>query len=85
MLDDTYNASAESMLAALNLLADWMATNWPVLGDMLELDSMKKQGHEMWGVRAAEVADAPDHNRNTRTPAGRLHTWQACNPGKSPN
>jgi len=58
MLDDTYNASPESMLAALNLLAELDGHKVAVLGDMLELGKYEKQGHEIVGVRAAEVADA---------------------------
>jgi UDP-N-acetylmuramoyl-tripeptide--D-alanyl-D-alanine ligase len=58
LLDDTYNASPESMLAALNLLAELDGHKVAVLGDMLELGPYEKQGHEMVGVRAAEVADA---------------------------
>jgi UDP-N-acetylmuramoyl-tripeptide--D-alanyl-D-alanine ligase len=57
LLDDTYNASPESMLAALNLLAELGGHKVAVLGDMLELGPYEKQGHEMIGVRAAEVAD----------------------------
>jgi UDP-N-acetylmuramoyl-tripeptide--D-alanyl-D-alanine ligase len=58
MLDDTYNASPESMLAALNLLAELDGHKVAVLGDMLELGQYEKQGHEIVGVRASEVADA---------------------------
>jgi UDP-N-acetylmuramoyl-tripeptide--D-alanyl-D-alanine ligase len=57
LLDDSYNATPESMLAALNLLAELEGRKVAVLGDMLELGQYEKQGHEMVGVRAAEVAD----------------------------
>jgi UDP-N-acetylmuramoyl-tripeptide--D-alanyl-D-alanine ligase len=57
LLDDTYNASPESMLAALNLISELDGNKVAVLGDMLELGQYEKQGHEMVGVRAAEVAD----------------------------
>jgi UDP-N-acetylmuramoyl-tripeptide--D-alanyl-D-alanine ligase len=57
LLDDTYNASPESMLAALNLLAELGGHKVAVLGDMLELGQYEKQGHEIVGVRVAEVAD----------------------------
>jgi UDP-N-acetylmuramoyl-tripeptide--D-alanyl-D-alanine ligase len=57
ILDDTYNASPESMLAALNLLGEIQGRRVAVLGDMLELGRYEKQGHEMVGVRAAEVVD----------------------------
>lgn len=57
ILDDTYNASPESMLAALNLLNDLVGRKVAVLGDMLELGQYERQGHEMVGIRAAEVVD----------------------------
>ena len=57
LLDDTYNASPESMLAALNLLDELDGRKVAVLGDMLELGPYEKQGHEMVGLRAARVAD----------------------------
>jgi len=56
ILDDTYNASPESMLAALNLLDELDGRKIAVLGDMLELGQYEKQGHEMVGMRAAQVA-----------------------------
>jgi UDP-N-acetylmuramoyl-tripeptide--D-alanyl-D-alanine ligase len=57
ILDDTYNASPESTLAALNLLEDLDGNKIAVLGDMLELGQYERQGHEMVGARVAEVAD----------------------------
>jgi UDP-N-acetylmuramoyl-tripeptide--D-alanyl-D-alanine ligase len=57
ILDDTYNASPESTLAALNLLDELDGRKVAVLGDMLELGQYERQGHEMVGVRVAEVAD----------------------------
>jgi UDP-N-acetylmuramoyl-tripeptide--D-alanyl-D-alanine ligase len=57
ILDDTYNASPESMLAALNLLNDMVGRKVAVLGDMLELGQYEQRGHEMVGIRAAEVVD----------------------------
>jgi len=57
ILDDTYNASPESMLAALNLLHDLDGRKVAVLGDMLELGLYEQRGHEMVGIRAAEVVD----------------------------
>ena len=58
ILDDTYNASPESMLASLNLLSELEAPRKiAVLGDMLELGPYERQGHEMVGLRAAQVAD----------------------------
>jgi UDP-N-acetylmuramoyl-tripeptide--D-alanyl-D-alanine ligase len=55
ILDDTYNASPESTLAALNLLDDLEGRKIAVLGDMLELGQYEQQGHAMVGARAAEV------------------------------
>jgi UDP-N-acetylmuramoyl-tripeptide--D-alanyl-D-alanine ligase len=57
LLDDTYNASPESTLAALNLLAELEGRRVAVLGDMLELGPYEQQGHEMIGIRAAQVAE----------------------------
>lgn len=55
LLDDTYNASPESTLAALNMLSELDGRRIAVLGDMLELGPYEQTGHEMVGVRAAEV------------------------------
>ena len=71
LIDDTYNASPASVLAALNLLADIIApasfrTEAPaeraasrrpiaVLGDMFELGSYEEEGHRLAGGRAAQV------------------------------
>ena len=60
LLDDTYNASPASTLAALNLLADLPVGNGrriAVLGDMLELGSYEEEGHRIVGARVADVAD----------------------------
>ncbi len=57
LLDDTYNASPQSTMAALNLLDELQGRKIAVLGDMLELGQYERQGHEMVGIRAAEVAD----------------------------
>lgn len=56
LLDDTYNASPESVLAALNLLDELDGRKIAVLGDMLELGPYERGGHEMVGLRAAQVA-----------------------------
>ena len=59
VIDDTYNAAPQSVLAALNLLADVQGRRkMAVLGDMLELGPYERQGHEKVGLRAAEVVDA---------------------------
>ena len=57
MLDDTYNASPQSTLAALNLLDELEGRRVAVIGDMLELGHYERKGHEKVGIRAAEVAD----------------------------
>lgn len=57
LLDDTYNASPESTLAALNLLHDLPGRKIAVLGGMFELGPYEKQGHELVGIRAAEIVD----------------------------
>lgn len=58
LLDDTYNASPESMLAALSLLEELDADRKiAVLGDMLELGQYEAESHEMIGRRAVRVAD----------------------------
>ncbi len=57
MIDDTYNASPDSTMAALNLLADLKGRKVAVLGDMLELGRYEEAGHTKIGARASEVAD----------------------------
>lgn len=59
VLDDTYNASPDSMAAALELLAEIPARRRiAVLGDMKELGPAEREGHLDVGRRAAETADA---------------------------
>ncbi len=61
VIDDTYNASPASTIAALNLLADLAPARQgrrvAVLGDMLELGHFTDEGHKLVGRRAADVAD----------------------------
>lgn len=57
LVDDSYNASPESTLAALNLLAELKGRKVAVLGGMFELGQYEQQGHELVGLRAAEVCD----------------------------
>ncbi len=58
LLDDTYNASPASTIAALNLLDDLTAAKKiAVLGDMLELGSFEEEGHRKVGCRAADIVD----------------------------
>ena len=59
VLDDTYNASPASTLAALDALASTSGgpgRRIAVLGDMLELGDYEIEGHRVVGRRAAEVA-----------------------------
>ncbi len=57
LIDDTYNASPESMMAALNLLEDIANGHRliAVLGDMYELGSHAEAGHRRVGGRAAQI------------------------------
>lgn len=61
VIDDTYNASPASTLAALNLLADLQngvhQRRIAVLGDMRELGSYTEEGHKAVGIRAAAVTE----------------------------
>ena len=57
IVDDTYNSSPASALAALNLLQDLDGRRIAVMGDMLELGSMEQESHELVGRRLADVAD----------------------------
>jgi UDP-N-acetylmuramoyl-tripeptide--D-alanyl-D-alanine ligase len=57
IIDDTYNSSPDSALAALNLLAELDGRRIAVLGDMLELGSVEEKSHRLVGRRAADVAD----------------------------
>lgn len=57
LIDDTYNASPESTIAALNLLKEIEGQRKvAVLGDMLELGAYEEAGHRLVGQRAREVA-----------------------------
>jgi len=57
LLNDAYNASPTSMLAALDLLAETEGRHIAVLGDMLELGSFEREGHRIVGRRAARTVD----------------------------
>ncbi len=57
IIDDTYNSSPDSAMAALNLLHDLDGRHVAVLGDMLELGYLEEASHRLVGRRAAEVAD----------------------------
>jgi len=56
ILDDTYNSSPESAVAALNLLGDLNGRRIAVLGDMLELGPVEEASHRLVGRRVKDVA-----------------------------
>ncbi len=57
IIDDSYNASPTSTIAALDLLESLNGFKIAVLGDMLELGKYETEGHQKVGRKAAEVAD----------------------------
>jgi UDP-N-acetylmuramoyl-tripeptide--D-alanyl-D-alanine ligase len=57
VLDDTYNASPASMLAALELLSTLPGRHVAVLGEMFELGEAHERGHRDVGAAAAQVVD----------------------------
>jgi UDP-N-acetylmuramoyl-tripeptide--D-alanyl-D-alanine ligase len=60
VIDDAYNASPESMLAAFDTVADGPRPGrlLAVLGEMRELGALSEGAHRTVGRRAAEVFDA---------------------------
>ena len=55
LLDETYNASPEAVLAALDLLAAQPGRRFAVLGTMLELGDRSVELHAAIAARAAEI------------------------------
>jgi UDP-N-acetylmuramoyl-tripeptide--D-alanyl-D-alanine ligase len=90
LIDDTYNASPESMLAALNLLEDLIhqagrksrpgQRSVAVLGDMYELGTFEEEGHRLVGGRAAEVLNPgpPGSVHGKLVTVGGLARWIAA-------
>ncbi|HXD81078.1 MAG TPA: UDP-N-acetylmuramoyl-tripeptide--D-alanyl-D-alanine ligase [Candidatus Acidoferrum sp.] len=60
IVDDAYNASPESMIAAFEALAESPRRGrlLAVLGQMAELGAVSEESHRRVGLRAAEVFDA---------------------------
>jgi UDP-N-acetylmuramoyl-tripeptide--D-alanyl-D-alanine ligase len=58
IIDDTYNSSPDSAMAALNLLQDLDGRHVAVLGDMLELGFMEEESHRLVGRWIGEEAQA---------------------------
>jgi UDP-N-acetylmuramoyl-tripeptide--D-alanyl-D-alanine ligase len=56
LLDDTYNASPASVLAALSVLAEAPGRRVAVLGDMFELGAEEEAGHRAIGRGAASTS-----------------------------
>jgi UDP-N-acetylmuramoyl-tripeptide--D-alanyl-D-alanine ligase len=57
ILDDSYNASPSSMIAALELLATLPGRHVAVLGEMRELGDAHERGHREVGEAAAARVD----------------------------
>lgn len=57
VIDDTYNASPASMLAALSFLKNMSGRRVAILGDMLELGRYEHAGHQSVGDYLPDAAD----------------------------
>ena len=55
LIDDSYNANPDSVLAAINVLAAMPGPRWLVLGDMGEVGTQGPQFHAEVGARARAV------------------------------
>lgn len=57
VINDVYNASPDSMVAALKVLANYDKRKIAIFGDALEMGDFAEQGHRRVGSVAAKVAD----------------------------
>jgi len=57
ILDDTYNASPVSVVAALDLLAEFDGRHIAVFGDMYELGPVEEEAHRIVGHHVARTAE----------------------------
>ncbi|HOE69815.1 MAG TPA: UDP-N-acetylmuramoyl-tripeptide--D-alanyl-D-alanine ligase [Brevefilum sp.] len=57
IIDDTYNASPASTLAALEFLQTFSGQRVAILGDMMELGQYERSGHYAVGTSVANAAD----------------------------
>ena len=57
LVDDSYNASPRSMVAALELLGGLPGRRGAILGEMLELGEASEDGHRAVGEAAARTVD----------------------------
>jgi UDP-N-acetylmuramoyl-tripeptide--D-alanyl-D-alanine ligase len=84
LIDDTYNSSPDSAIAALDLLDELEGRKIAVLGDMLELGAHEVQGHQRVARRAVDVVSMlitvgelgqliGEHARSLGMPAARVH------------
>lgn len=81
IIDDTYNASPASTIAALNLLGETKGRRIAVLGDMAELGWFTEEGHVKVGARAAQVCDL----LYTVGPLGQIIARGAVDAGMAPS
>ena len=86
IVDDSYNASPRSVVAALDLLAGLPGRRAAVLGEMLELGEASDEGHHVVGEAAARTVDwlvvvGPGAGGDRRRCAGGRDGSRPCRPG----